>query len=236
MRRWSQLLVTTDAGTHLYHTKRLQNMTTEPKTRRGLASRERIVASATDLVGERGVNGTSLDDVLAAAGAGKSQLYHYFRDKEDLVRAVVARQTERVLAAQMPLLDELDSWAAIAAWFDALVELQDQRGCAGGCPIGSLASELADRDEAVRHDLVISFDRWEGYLARSLALMRERGELDGRADPATLAMAVMAGIQGGLLLTQTRKTSRPLRIALDAALIYLRSFAAPDPTTHPDAV
>jgi TetR/AcrR family transcriptional regulator, transcriptional repressor for nem operon len=162
-------------------------------------------------------------------------LYHYFQDKGDLVRAVVARQTERVLSAQHPFLDELDSWEAIAGWFDALVALQDQRGCVGGCPIGSLASELADRDEEARRDLTASFDRWEGYFARGLARMAERGELVGSADPATLAMAVMAGIQGGLLLTQTRKVSRPLRVALDAALIYLRNFAAQGATARPPA-
>jgi AcrR family transcriptional regulator len=198
-----------------------------PKTRRGHASRERIIASAADLVGHYGVHGTSLDAVQAAAQASKSQLYHYFQNKEDLVRAVVARQTERVFAAQMPLLNELDSWVAIAAWFDALVALQDQRGCVGGCPIGSLASELADHSEAARRDLVDSFDRWEGYLVRSFAHMRERGELVPQAEPTTLAMAVMASIQGGLLLTQTRRTSHALQVALDAAMIYLRSYAAP---------
>ena len=202
-------------------------MTAEPKTRRGRDSRDRIIASAADLVGERGVHGTSLDDVLATAGASKSQLYHYFRDKEDLVRAVVARQTQRVLDAQMPLLDQLDSWEAIARWFDTLVVLQEQAGCVGGCPIGSLASELADHDEDARQDLIASFDRWEGYLARGLTAMQARGELAPAADPATLATVVMAGIQGGLLLTQTRKTSRPLRIALDAALVYLRAFGVP---------
>jgi AcrR family transcriptional regulator len=211
------------------------SMTSEPKTRRGQASRERIVASAADLVGARGVHGTSLEDVLAGARASKSQLYHYFHDKEDLVRAVVARQTERVLGAQMPLLEELESWAAIAGWFDALVALQDQLRCVGGCPIGSLASELADHDEAARRDLVASFDRWEGYLCRGLARMQGRGKLVAQADPATLAMAVMAGIQGGLLLTKTRKTSHPLRVALDAAMVYLRSFAAPDSEAHPRA-
>ena len=56
--------------------------------------------------------------------------------------------------------------------------------------------------------------------------MRARGELVARADPATLAAATMASIQGGLLLTQTRKNARPLRVALDAALAYLRTFAA----------
>jgi hypothetical protein len=101
----------------------------------------------------------------------------------------------------------------------------------GGCPIGSLASALADHDEAARRDLVASFDRWEGSLG--LACMRERGEVVAQADPATLAMAVMAGIQGGLLLTQTRKTSRPLRVALDAAMVHLRTFAVPAPITRP---
>jgi hypothetical protein len=105
----------------------------------------------------------------------------------------------------------------------------------GGCPIGSLASELADHDEEARRDLMASFDRWEGYLARRLARMRERGEMVVQAGPATLAMALMAGIQGVMLLTQTRRTSRPLRGALDAALIYLRSFAMPGAVAHPPA-
>ena len=204
-------------------------MTTQPKTQRGRSSRERLVAAAADLIGERGVHGAGLDEVLARAGASKSQLYHYFRDKDDLVRAVVDRQTERVLDAQMPALAGLDSWAAIGAWFDLLVALQEQHGCTGGCPLGSLASELADHHERARQDLVRSFDRWEGYLAQGLARMEARGELLPGTDVATLAMATMAAIQGGLLLTQTRRTSRPLRAALDSALISLRSFAVPAP-------
>lgn len=199
-------------------------MTMNPKTRRGQASRERIIAAAATLMFAQGVRGTSLDDVRAAARVSKSQLYHYFADKDDLVRAVIACQTVRVLDAQRPLLDQLDSWAAIEGWFDGLVRLQEQLGCIGGCPLGSLASELADQTEAARVDLVNSFDVWEGYLARGLERMRARGELAATANPAALAAAAMASIQGGLLLTQVRKSARPLRLALNAALAYLRSF------------
>ncbi len=201
-------------------------MTTEPKTRRGQASRERIIAAAADLMFLHGVRGTSLDDVLAAAEVGKGQFYHYFADKDGLVRAVIARQTTRVLDVQSPLLDALDSWTAIAAWFDSLVRRQEEHGCVGGCPLGSLASELSDQDEAARTDLVASFDRWEGYLTRGLDQMRSRGDLRADANPALLSAATMANLQGGLLLTQTRKDARTLRIALDAALAYLRMFAA----------
>ncbi len=203
----------------------MEGMTTHPKTRRGQASRERIIAAAAALMFAQGVRGASLDDVIAAAGVSKSQLYHYFANKDDLVRAVIARQTARVFAAQEPWLEALDAWAAIAGWFDALVRLQEEQGCVGGCPLGSLASELADQDEGARMDLIGSFDAWEGYLARGLERMRARGELASAADPAALATATMASIQGGLLLTQTRRNARPLGLALDAALVYLRSFA-----------
>ena len=52
----------------------------EPRTGRGRASRERIVERAADLFAERGIAGTSVDEVLAAAKAGKGQFYHYFRE------------------------------------------------------------------------------------------------------------------------------------------------------------
>ncbi|HWE61601.1 MAG TPA: TetR/AcrR family transcriptional regulator [Chloroflexota bacterium] len=201
----------------------------EPKTRRGQASRGRIVEAAADLMFTRGVRATGLDDVLAAAGVGKGQFYHYFADKDALVHAVIARQSERMLDGQRDMLEHLDSWVAIAAWFERMVQVQEQRACIGGCPLGSLASELADQDEAARADLVASFDRWEGYLAAGLARMRARGELRAEAEPAALAAAAMASIQGGLLLTQTRKDARALRRALDGAFAYLRIFAVGTP-------
>jgi len=172
-----------------------------------------------------GVRGASLDAVMAATGVSKGQLYHYFADKGDVVRAVIARQTLRVFDAQRPLLDALDSWDAIAAWFDTLVQLQEEGGCVGDCPLGSLASELVDRDEDTRGDLVNSFDAWQGYVARGLECMQSRGELVATADPVALATATLASIQGGLLLTQIHKSTRSLRLALDATFIYLRTFA-----------
>lgn len=201
-------------------------MSSEPQTQRGRSSRERILSHAAQLIGERGVQGTSLDDILLAAGASKSQFYHYFVNKEDLVQAVIGRQTSDVFHAQQPLLDHLGSWENLERWAALLVELQEERQCVGGCPIGSLASELADHDERARLCLVDSFDQWEHYLVEGLARMKERGDLRADADPAELAVAVMSSLQGGLLLTQTRKTTYPLQVALHTALTYVRSFAS----------
>jgi TetR/AcrR family transcriptional regulator, transcriptional repressor for nem operon len=198
-------------------------MPREPTTERGRRSRDRIVESATELVASRGVEGTGIDHVLAAAGASKSQLYHYFVDKEDLIRAVIARRFDQVVTAQAPLLASLDSWAAIRRWLDLFVGQTEAAGHQG-CPIGTLANELADRDETARADLAACFAAWEGSLIAGLTRMKRRGDLVPNADPRQLAMAVFASLQGGLLLAKTHKDVEPLRVALDAAYGHLRSF------------
>src|SRR5436309_6536122 len=106
-----------------------------PATAKGRATRERIVQAAARLVAEKGAAGMSLDDVRARTGASRSQLYHYFEDRDDLVRAVIDVTADAVIDIQGELLEHLDSWAGIERWFDALVELQTERQARGGCPI-----------------------------------------------------------------------------------------------------
>jgi TetR/AcrR family transcriptional repressor of nem operon len=199
--------------------------TAEPVTNKGRETRDRIVDTAAALVFERGVAGTTLDDVRAAAKVSKGQLYHYFADKDDIVHAVIDRSVELVIDAQ-PRLANLTSWTAIAAWFDDLVRLQAERNAVGGCPIGSLAGELAETDEYARAALAAGYDRWEAPIRAGLEQMRAAGKLRPGADPSRLATATLASIQGGLVLTQTRRDPQQLRIALDAAYAYLRSYAA----------
>src|ERR1700739_3999009 len=109
-----------------------------PTTRKGRATRDRIVAAAAELMSRHGVAGTSTPAVRDAAGVSSSQIYHYFADKDDLTRAVIAFQTEAVLASQPPTLARLDSFDALRAWRDFVVAAAQQGGGAGGCPLGSL--------------------------------------------------------------------------------------------------
>src|SRR2546423_13210170 len=90
-------------------------------TARGAATRSRIVEAAADLIYAHGVERTSLDEVMAVSGVSKSQLYHYFADKDALVLEVIAKQTERVLDGQRSYLEALDSLSALKAWRDAFV-------------------------------------------------------------------------------------------------------------------
>ncbi len=196
----------------------------EPTTRRGKSTKSRIVEVAAQLMYDRGVSATSIEDILAASGTGKSQFYHYFSSKEDLVAEVLRHQLEQVLREQS--LYRLDSWEGISAWFQAMVDMQqDQRGYRG-CPLGSIAGQLLDQGESLRSRAADAFTRWESFLSDGLRAMQAKGLLRDDADPDALAESTIAVLQGGYLVSSAKRDVRPMRNALTAALGHLTSYAA----------
>ena len=195
-------------------------------TRRGAATRERIVAGAATLIYEWGVASTSLDDIMAATRTSKSQLYHYFADKDALVLEVIRRQLDKVITGQEAELQGLRTWEGVQRWRDHLVKGTRATAGVGGCPLGSLASELSDRSESAREALAACFAEWEAYFVDGFSAMREDGLMSPEADPAELAVTVMTALQGGLLLAQTTRDVRPLELALDMAIAHAGRYRA----------
>ncbi|MFD6191923.1 MULTISPECIES: TetR/AcrR family transcriptional regulator [unclassified Streptomyces] len=196
-------------------------------TERGRATRERILRAAADMMRVRGVALTTLDDVRAASGTSKSQLYRHYPDKDALVRDVVALRAAEVLERQHQQLRRLNSFRGLERWRDALIERNALHNGAYGCPLGSLAGELADQDEEARQAIARHFATWEGLLAAGLARMRESGILVRDADTGKLATGLMAAVQGGYLLAQTAQDVAPMKIAIDMAIAHVKRYAAP---------
>ena len=196
----------------------------QPLTRRGRQTRQRIVAAAAELMFENGVAETTLEDIRAAAGVSGSQVYHYFEDKRALVRAVIDYQTDAVLDIQGEHLDRLDTLAGLRAWRDFMVGHQRRLGCRGGCPIGALGAEVAETDDAARVAVARGLRRWEGRIRDGMRAMHARGDLPAGIDPDDLALATLAALQGGLLLTQIQRETKPLEVALDAMLDRIQAL------------
>ena len=199
-------------------------MAAQPTTKRGRQTRQRIVDAAAEVVVEKGAVGASLDEVGARASASRSQLYHYFDDKADLLKAVAQATNDATLGSQQDLFAELGSWKGLAKWMDALVGLQEQTGGRGGCPIGTLVGQLGEHDDDIRAVLASGLDRWEAQIKAGLAAMVASGELVPEADLEWLAASTLASVQGGLVLTQARRDPRALRQALDGALALIRTY------------
>jgi TetR/AcrR family transcriptional repressor of nem operon len=198
-----------------------------PTTERGRRTRQRIITAAVEVVAEKGGLDASLDEVGARAPASRSQLYHYFDDKTDLMRSVAEATNDAVLEGQRALFAGLDSWDGLVRWMDALVELQVELGGRGGCPIANLLAQLGERDDDTRIVLASGFDRWEASIRAGLVTMTDAGELRSDTDADWLATATLASLQGGLILTQARRDPQALRRALDGALGLIGTYRSP---------
>jgi AcrR family transcriptional regulator len=194
-------------------------------TPKGQATRGRIVEGAAEVIRELGVSVATLDDIRVRTRTSKSQLFHYFPSgKAELVAAIAAFQAERVLQAQRPFLDHLDTWKAWDGWRDAVVRHYGSQPH-WGCPIGSLVNEVLAEDPRLGQAVAAHLEEWRGHLEAGLARMRASGLLPADASPRTLSTAIFAALQGGLLLTQTSHSTEPLEAALDTALTALCAIA-----------
>jgi TetR/AcrR family transcriptional regulator, transcriptional repressor for nem operon len=201
------------------------SMVDTPPTERGRATRERIVQAAARIVARQGAAATSLDDVMTATQASKSQLYHYFGDRHGLVEAVVEYESAAVLGLQARALASVATWEQLNAWADGMVAMLERRRSRGGCPIGTLAAAVADTDETLRQALSEAFATWHEAISGALRRLRDNGLLAGDADLNTLSTITLAAIQGGLLLAKTTRDSTQLRTALDGAIATLQTHA-----------
>ena len=190
-------------------------------TAKGGRTRQRIVEAAAELAYRHGVAGTTMHDVRELAGVSNSQLYHYFSDKQALVRAVVEYQGDHRVAAHNA--GEIDSLQALTRWRDQVLSDANVPSVIGGCPLGTVAMELADADPDARTIAAAKFDRWTASIAHGLERMRDRGELSPQANPADLAAALLAALQGGLLLSRVSKSNEPLQKALDAIITLIKT-------------
>jgi TetR/AcrR family transcriptional regulator, transcriptional repressor for nem operon len=197
-----------------------------PLTAKGRETRGRIVEAASDLMVERGVAAVSLDEVGRVTSTSKSQMYHYFTSKDELVSAVVLCVRDRILAFQGNLLATVESVDDLQGWADSIVAFQRQAPRWSGCPLGTLASELIGEAGVGRLDIREVFDSWQLLLEDALGRLRDSGRLRADADPERLATATLASLQGGLLMSKALQDESALSVALDAALEHLRTFAS----------
>lgn len=190
-------------------------------TPKGAATRQRIVDGAAAEILANGAVATTLEDVMARTGTSKSQLFHYFpRGKEQLLLAVAEQESARVISDQQPYLGQLTSWAAWQRWRDVVVERYRRQG--QQCPLSTVMSEIGRTPgaQAVTATLV---QRWHAEIEHGVTAMQAQGKVTTDVDPARAAAALLAGIQGGVLILLSTGDIGYLESALDVGIAALRA-------------
>jgi TetR/AcrR family transcriptional regulator, transcriptional repressor for nem operon len=154
--------------------------------------RERLVASAADLLHRQGVQRTTLAEIAQGADVPAGNVYYYFKTRDDLVQAVIESQVQQV----EELLAGLDARATPAARLKGLAATWTRNGpmiVEHGCPLGGLSYELHKTDAGLGTDAARPLRTLLDWAERQFRELKQR-------NPRAVAVTFLSAIQGAALL------------------------------------
>ena len=210
---------------------------TQPATKKGEETRDRILAAATELIHQRGYKATGVAEIVAASGVPKGSFYFYFASKEELGRVLLQRYREKQreeLARIFP--EDAEAIPTIRAFFEDAARMQADAGCKSGCLLGNLAAEITESEE-LRKELAGTLDDLLKVLAGAVARGQARGELSTDFAPEAAADFFLSVFEGSILLAKARRDPQALEASLSMLARYLetlRRVAASNPPAGKD--
>jgi len=145
-------------------------------------SRERLLDAADELMYERGYEAVSVADLCAAADARKGSFYHWWPSKRD---------------------------AEFLA--DGLAANRDKTGHVVGCRFGNFAVELSTRDNVVRERVANTLSLIAGMFETAIRGAMKRGELPDGLDATDIACAILAQMEGLMVIAKANDDPDMLR-------------------------
>jgi TetR/AcrR family transcriptional regulator, transcriptional repressor for nem operon len=183
-----------------------------------------MIEAAIDLFHVQGVHGTSVDEILAKSGTGKSQFSHYFKTKGGLIHATLDYLATMIKSGAVPTGYHVTSWDEMEAWFHKYIAYQEMVHFERSCPIGTIGNDVTNDQALLRQDLRLFFQWANNQLERFFAERKAIGELDASADPDALASFCISIMEGGMLMTKITRDPKTFEQAVGQAIAYLRSI------------
>ena len=183
---------------------------------KGDETRERIIAKAAGLFNQRGLEGTSLTDLMEATGLEKGGIYRHFPSKE----AVAAEAFD--YAWEAAFQERLRDLESIPGSIDRLKHLianfvERRSSIPGGCPLLNTAVESDDGNPVLRERARQALGKWQNLLISIVNEGIQRGEIRNGVDPNKLAMLIISSLEGALMISRLERN----RDALLAARSHL---------------
>ncbi|RWC23611.1 MAG: TetR/AcrR family transcriptional regulator [Mesorhizobium sp.] len=177
--------------------------------------RKKVLDVAEDAFQARGYNGSSIGDLMAAAGVSGGALHHHFPTKKALALAVI---DERVAAAVEetwiePVLAATSAREGVRAVFEAVAAELEQQGFVRGCPLNNLAHELSLADPDFRIALAGIFAGWRRAISDKVRADQQAGRDEG-TDPERFAALAVAAYSGAMSMAKAAQDASLLRDCL----------------------
>ena len=165
-----------------------------------------------------------MDEVLQRAGSNKGTLYHHFSSKEALTEAVIL---ERLMGFVEGFWDREQWHSDPVGYLQSWIQNANPRALERGCPVNSLAQEVAFANESFRGALRLVFERWIHLIAAGLTAGIRNGSVRADIEPELAATYFLACFEGFLSLAKVnRRGPEFIAKACVPMLEYLESLRA----------
>jgi TetR/AcrR family transcriptional regulator, transcriptional repressor for nem operon len=196
------------------------------KSARGEATRRRIVEQSASAFNRHGYAGTSMSELMAVTGLEKGGLYRHFESKQDLAAAAFDYAWETVNEPRQRGLENCESSLdKLLLLVKNFVE-QPPRTLPGGCPLLNTAVESDDGNPVLRGKARAALDQWRDGVADIVRQGQQKGELRDDIEPAGVAIVVIAGLEGAVMMSRLEKTREPLLTVGKHLAGYLQTLKA----------
>jgi TetR/AcrR family transcriptional repressor of nem operon len=166
---------------------------------------------------ERGFEGASVNDLVAAAGVPKGSFYNHFSSKEQFAVEHVNRYVH-TLALESLANAPGRAVDAVRDHFAQLVASRRDGRMAFGCLLGTFSNSVTGAYPELQEALHASFEQWVDALTAALSRAREAGELSTDRAPADLAAALVDGFEGAVARSRAAGALGPLDLFLAVTL------------------
>jgi len=175
---------------------------------KGAETRSRILDSAQTIVLAKGFSGSSIDEIISAAGITKGGFFYHFRGKADLGRALMERyleQDEAFFSAVIERAEELvdDPLQRVLVFLKLYAEaMADLPGVHPGCLVASFAYESQQFDPAVQELAAAGVQSWREIFRSRFAPVMAQYPMTRKVELDELADMLTAIMEGGIVLSR----------------------------------
>jgi AcrR family transcriptional regulator len=181
---------------------------------------DQILAAAEQVVTDKGLDSLRMEDVADRTGLSKGTLYLYFKNKHDLMVAILERALQEELEAVAGIsAGAASAEEALRGFVDAVIG--DIESLTRFMPVSYSFISMAFRNRHVQRSLKKYFRRYRDALVPIIQSGMASGEFR-TGDPEEMAIAVAAVVEGTMLLWVYDRSvidpARHIRSGLDSML------------------
>ena len=188
---------------------------------RAIATREKLIKAATELIRQRGYAATSVDDLCEASGVTKGAFFHHFKSKDDLAEAALAAWDCRgaAMEARAPFQELTSPQERVLGYMNFFLSIFDNPNLIRSCLAGTTVQEVADTNPRLRDAANQCFVNAEKRFQHLLDTACRTAPKP--VDTASLAQLWIATMQGSLILSKASQDGSIIRRNLEHLQAYI---------------